>query len=102
MKRLETETYEDYKKRRKETNLIEGIRRRGCMLWMPELQGQREGKFKDKESFILNDLFTYDTIRKDLISKKKIKDDSILDVINDIDEAIDLVDEKVDEIETTL
>lgn len=101
MKRLETETFEDYKKRRKETNLIEGIRRRGCMLWMPELQGQKEGKFKDKESFILNDLFTYETIRKDLISKKKIKDDSILETINDIDEAIDLV-EKVDEIETTL
>jgi hypothetical protein len=74
MKRLENETYEDYKQRRKDNNLIEKIRLKGCMVWSPHLQGQRVGKFTDKDSFIMNDKFTHETIRKDLIEKGKIID----------------------------
>lgn len=93
MKRLETETYEDYKLRRREENKLERIRRKGCFIWQPGIDGTRVGKFKDKESYILNDKYNLDTIKESLKEKENVEDKELIE-----ETSIQNETEKIDEI----
>jgi phage regulator Rha-like protein len=71
MKRLENETYDEYKERRNKENKILKIRKKGCYLWQSDTQGTRVGKFKNKESYIYNDKFNPENFLKEKIDEKE-------------------------------
>ena len=76
MKREKTDTYEEYSLKRAEENKLDKLRSRGCFIWQPQLQGQRVGVFKDVDSFILNDLFSNDTIKADIAEKARVAEEA--------------------------